>query len=200
MKKIFKCKLLYVALTFIVLVIYLLYNVINICSYSNVYENKQCDVAIVLGASVSDDGVSQVYKQRLNHAIELFNDNSIEKIIVTGGKGEGNTLSEAFIAKDYLISQGIPEEKIILENQSTITQENLENSKKIMEEKGYKTALIVSDPLHMKRSMLIAEDIGMDAYSSPTQTSAYQSLKTKIPFVARETFLYVGYKCYRILR
>lgn len=200
MKTILKCKLLYIVLVFVTLLIYILCNIIDICSYSSVYENKQCDVAIVLGAAASDDGVSQVYKQRLNHAIELFNDNSIEKIIVTGGKGEGNTFSDAFIARDYLISQGIPAEMIILEEQSAITQENLENSKMIMEKEGYKTALVVSDPLHMKRAMLLARDIGINAYSSPTQSSAYQSLKTKIPFVARETFFYVGYKWYRIFR
>ncbi len=200
MKKILKSKSTYIILACITFLVYILCNIIAICSYSSKYENKQCDVAIVLGAATSDDGVSQVYKQRLNHAIKLYNDNSIEKIIVTGGKGEGNNFSDAFMAKTYLVSQGIPEEIVLLEEQSTITQENLQNSKKIMDEEGYKTALVVSDPLHMKRAMLLAKDIGMDAYSSPTQSSAYQSLRTKIPFVARETFFYVGYKWYRVLK
>jgi len=200
MKKILKFKSTYIVLAFILFLIYILCNIIAICSYSSVYENKQCDVAIVLGAAASDDGVSQVYKQRLNHAIKLYNDNSIEKIIVTGGKGEGNNFSDAFMAKTYLVSQSIPEETVLLEEQSTITQENLQNSKKIMDEEGYKTALVVSDPLHMKRAMLLAKDTGMEAYSSPTQSSAYQSLRTKIPFVARETFFYVGYKWYRVYK
>lgn len=200
MKKVFKCKLFYIVAVFIAFLIYIICNVIAICSYSDVYENEPCDVAIVLGAAASDDGVSEVYKQRLNHAIKLYTDNCVEKIIVTGGKGDGNSFSDAFIARDYLVSQGIPEEIIILEEQSTITQENLENSKKIMDEEGYKTALVVSDPLHMKRAMLLAKDIGINAYPSPTQSSAYKSLKTKIPFVARETFFYVGYKWYRIFR
>jgi uncharacterized SAM-binding protein YcdF (DUF218 family) len=180
--------------------IYILCNIIAICSYSSVYENKQCDVAIVLGAATRDDGVSEVYKQRLNHAIKLYNDNYVKNIIVTVGKGNSNVFSDAFTARDYLISQGIPGEIIILEEESSITQENLENSKKIMDEKGYKTALVVSDPLHMKRAMLLAKDIGITAYSSPTQSSAYKSLGTKIPFVVRETFFYVGYKWYRVIR
>lgn len=200
LKKILKSKLTYIILVLIIFLVYILCNIIAICSYGSIYENKQCDVAIVLGASTSDNGVSQVYKQRLNHAIELYNDNRIEKIIVTGGKGEGNNFSDAFMAKTYLVSRGIPEEIVILEEQSTITQENLQNSKKIMDEGGYKTALVVSDPLHMKRAMLLAKDTGIDAYSSPTQSSAYQSLRTKIPFVARETFFYIGYKWYRIFK
>ena len=44
----------------------------------------------------------------------------------------------------------------------------------------------------------LAKDAGIDAYSSPTETSAYKSMKTKIPFVARETIFYIGYKWYRI--
>ena len=89
-------------------------------------------------------------------------------------------------------------EDILIEDTSEITQENLENSKKIMDAEGYQTAIIVSDPLHMKRSILLAQDTGMIAYSSPTPTSMYTSLKTQIPFLAREVFYYVGYKWYRI--
>ena len=67
-----------------------------------------------------------------------------------------------------------------------------------MEENGYETAAIVSDPLHMKRAMLLAKDSGIVAISSPTKSSAYKTLKTKIPFVAREAFFYIGYKWYRL--
>ena len=105
---------------------------------------------------------------------------------------------KAAAARDYLLSQGISEEAVLLEEESTITQENLENSRVIMEENGFETAVIVSDPLHMKRAMLLAEDAGINAYSSPTPTSRYVSLRTKIPFLARETFYYIGYKWYRI--
>ena len=60
------------------------------------------------------------------------------------------------------------------------------------------TAVIVSDPLHMKRAMLLAEDAGITAYSSPTPTTRYISMRTKIPFLARETFYYIGYQWYRL--
>ena len=52
-----------------------------------------------------------------------------------------------------------------------------------MDEYGYETAIIVSDPLHMKRALLLAEDAGITAYSSPTPTTRYVSLRTKIPFL-----------------
>ena len=69
-----------------------------------------------------------------------------------------------------------------------------------MDEKNMETALVVSDPLHMKRAMLYAEDLGMEAYSSPTPTSLYRSWKTKLPFLAREEFYYIGYKLTRIFK
>jgi uncharacterized SAM-binding protein YcdF (DUF218 family) len=69
-----------------------------------------------------------------------------------------------------------------------------------MEEHGLDSALIVSDPLHMKRAMLYADDKDMEAYSSPTPTSLYQSWKTKAPFLARETFYYSGYRLVRLFR
>ena len=122
----------------------------------------------------------------------------VEKLIVTGGVGDGNNESDAHIAKQYALTQGIPYGDILTETTSIITQENLENSKEIMDENGYKTAIIVSDPLHMKRAILLAKDAGITAYTSPTPTSKYVSLKTQIPFLAREVFFYVGYKWYRI--
>lgn len=181
--------------------IFLLYiagNLLSICLYSLKDELQEADVAIILGAATYYDEVSPVYRERLNHGITLYQQGYIKKIIVTGGNGAGNEYSDAYIAKQYVISQGVPEENVLMEEQSKITQENLENTKAIMDENGYEDAIIVSDPLHMKRSMLIADDIGIAAYSSPTPTSMYRSLKTKIPFAFRELFFYVGYKWYRI--
>lgn len=68
-----------------------------------------------------------------------------------------------------------------------------------MDDNSFTTAIIVSDPLHMKRAMLMAKDYGIDAYSSPTPTSMYRSIKTKLPFLAREEFFYIGYSIVRVL-
>ncbi len=69
-----------------------------------------------------------------------------------------------------------------------------------MEEHALDTAIIVSDPLHMKRAMLMAEDYGICAYSSPTPTTMYRSAKTQIPFLAREVFFYIGYSIVRLFQ
>ncbi len=177
---------------------YILENIISIWAYSIRDDSREADVVIVLGAAAYDGGVSPVYRERLNHGIDLYRQGLVKKIIVTGGVAKGNKHSDAYTAKEYVLSQGISEEDILMEEASVITLENLENSKALMEQNGYRTAIVVSDPLHMKRAMLLAEDTGMEAYGSPTPTTMYRSLKTKLPFLARELFYCVGYKWYRI--
>ena len=89
---------------------------------------------------------------------------------------------------------------LLIEEKSTITEENLEFAKEIMDANGFKTAIIVSDPLHMKRAMLMAKDYGITAYSSPTPTTMYKSLRSKLPFLLREEFFYIGYCIVRFFR
>ena len=180
------------------IVIYIGKNIYDIWSFSTVDQKCRADVAVILGAAVYDDEPSPVYRERINHGITLYNEGYVDRIIVTGGAPDGSEVSEAEVAKLYLLEQGIPEAAVLTENTSTITQENLENSRVIMDENDFETAIIVSDPLHMKRAMLLAEDAGIKAYSSPTPSTRYVSLSTKIPFLARETFYYIGYQWYRL--
>lgn len=177
-----------------VIIVYIIINTISIYSFSLKDQKRKADVAIILGASTSNGTVSPVYQERLNHGINLYREGYVDKLIVTGGIGVGNDQSDAHAAKQYTMLQGIPGTDILTEDTSTITQENLENSKAIMDQNKYSTAIIVSDPLHMRRAMLLAKDAGINAYSSPTQTLKYVSLKTQIPFLAREVFFYIGYK------
>lgn len=173
---------------------------ISIWNYGKVDEKAPADVAIVLGAAISDGEVSPVYRERINHAITLYEEGTVDFIILTGGFGEGSYKSDSQVAKEYALSQDVPDERILIEEKSTITEENLEFSKEIMEENDLETAIIVSDPLHMKRAMLMAKDYNINALSSPTTTSMYKSLKTKIPFLLREEFFYVGYCVVRFFR
>lgn len=172
----------------------------SIVDYGRKDEKCQADVAIVLGASVTDTEVSPVLRERLNHGIWLYQNGYVDYLILTGGVGEGDTLSEAYVSKQYVLSQGISEEVIFLEDESGITEENLQNAKAIMDTHNWETAIVVSDPLHMKRAMLMAEDYGIAAYSSPTPTSMYRSLRTKAGFLLREEVYYIGYVLAKIFR
>jgi len=197
-----KCKILLVSIVVVLFLSIAFASAIavSIWNYGKLDEKSPSDVAIVLGAAVWDGEVSPVYRERINHAITLYEEGFVDFIILTGGFGEGSYKSDSQIAKEYALSQGVPEEIILTEEKSTITEENLEFSKEIMVEKNLRTAIIVSDPLHMKRSMLMAKDYNINALSSPTTTSMYKSLKTKISFLLREEFFYVGYCVVRFFR
>ena len=172
---------------------FIAYATFDIYSYGKVNKLIKSDVAIVLGAGVQTNEPSPVFQERINHGIWLYQNGYVKKILFTGGKSENNKYSDAFIAGKYAMRNGVPVKDILLEEKSTITQENIFFAIKILHENNMSTAIIVSDPLHMKRSMLMVKDYNLTAYSSPTPTTKYQSLKTKVPFLAREVFFYIGY-------
>jgi len=187
-----------IKLVLMIFLIYIFYVMYSIVSYGNADETKKADAAIILGAGTTQGTPSSVFEERIKHGIWLYNNNYVDKLIFTGGTGEGNDYSDAYIAYEYAIEHGIPKEKIFMEEQSRITSENLYYAMTIMTEYDINTVLIVSDPLHMKRAMLMAQDYQLNAYSSPTLTTRYISFRTKVPFLIRETIFYIGYKCYRI--
>ena len=172
----------------------------SISNYASKDETQKADAAIILGAAVENGTPTPVFRERINHAIALYQDGYVRFLIFTGGIGDGDGISEAQAAKNYALAMGIPETAIFIEENSHITEENMENAKRIMDAQHLQTALIVSDPLHMKRAMLMAKDYGITAYSSPTKTTMYQTAKTKLPFLAREIVMYIGYSCIRIFR
>lgn len=144
----------------------------SIWSFGEKVELVKTDAAVVLGAAVWGDEPSSVLRERINHAIWLYKNGYVNKIIFTGGKGNGAKYAESEIARDYAIKNNVDSEDILIETKSTITEENLKYAYEIAVENNFKTFTIVSDPLHMKRAILMARNIGMEAYSSPTQSSA----------------------------
>lgn len=190
----------FICLLFLTALVCLFSTGVSIWRYGLRQDRQKSDIAIILGAAASDSKVSPVFRERINHGIWLYKNGYVKKLLLTGGTAEGNTHSDAYIAMQYTLSQGVPREAILLEEESTITLENLNNAKKIMAREGYSSATIVSDPLHMKRSLYLAEYKEKDFvfYSWPTPTTMYKSLKTQLPFLSRETFLYLGQKVYNL--
>lgn len=183
-----------VLLIILAITVYVSYVAIDIYSYGQIRESEHADAAIVLGAAVWGDSPSPVFEERIKHGIYLYENDFVKKLIFTGGKGEGSELSESSIARDYAVVRGVAKEDIFIEEKSKITEENIYFAKEITDINKIESVLLVSDPLHMKRSMKIAKDYGLDAYPSPTPTTKYTKLKTKLPFLFREVFYYVGYK------
>ena len=180
------------------LITYFIITCFKISNYSKKSETQKADVGIVLGAGIWKDEPSPVFRERINHSINLYKDGYIKKIIFTGGKADGKKFSESYVAKKYAESHGVNSKDIFIEEKSKITQENLKFAKEIMIENDLSKALLISDPLHMKRAILIAKDTNINAFSSPTETSKYKSINKKFTFLMRESFFYITYQIYRI--
>lgn len=166
---------------------------VDIWRYGGVVSDRPADAALVLGAAVLGREPSPVLAERLRHAQELFESGQVRNIVVTGGRSPEDDLSEAEASRDWLLRQGVPADAIVLENASRTTIENLVLAKPVLAEHQIGSVLIVSDPLHMRRAMLIAERLGLSAAPSPTQTSRYQSWGTTLPFLAREVWFMAQY-------
>lgn len=182
----------------LIIIIYILYVSIGIYSYGNVHELRKADAAIVLGAAVWGDKPSPVFEERIRHGIWLYENGYVDKIIFTGGKGKNADISESEVAKQYALEHSVLEKDIYIEEESIITQENIMFASEIAKENNISTVLLVSDPLHMKRAMLMCKDYELTAYSSPTPTTMYQTAKSKFMFLFREVYYYLGYQVYRL--
>ncbi|MCM3748374.1 YdcF family protein [Paenibacillus pasadenensis] len=152
------------------------------------------DAAIVLGAAAWDCKPSPVLQGRIGEAIRLYRDRTVPTIIFTGGTGSGESCSEAEASREYALRQGVPANKILIETKSRITEENIQFAAEAGRQQGMSRFYIISDPLHMKRAMRIAEEIGMDALPAPATTSVYRSWRSKLPFLARETVYWAAYE------
>ncbi|MBI4672768.1 MAG: YdcF family protein [Chloroflexi bacterium] len=159
----------------------------SIVEYGNHSEIVPADAAIVLGAAPWGDQPSPVFRERINHAITLYRAGWARKIIFTGGP------DDARVAHDYALAQGVPEQAILWTTNSRTTAQDLYYASELAKQHGLGTFLVVSDPLHMKRAMAMAADLGMHAYAAPTPTTRYRSWFTQIPFALSESFNFAGY-------
>jgi uncharacterized SAM-binding protein YcdF (DUF218 family) len=121
---------------------------------------EDADYLIVLGAGIRGDEPSLSLQYRLDTAINYIKEHPQTKIIVSGGKGNANTLSEAEVMETYLISNGISKESIIQEDKSTNTHENISFSKELLPEEAANIVLVSSD-YHLARAKLIADRQGL---------------------------------------
>jgi uncharacterized SAM-binding protein YcdF (DUF218 family) len=145
------------------------------------------DVIIVLGAGLNDDETpGYALTRRSLHAAELWKQGYAPNIICSGGYTGGHQRSEADGCHDILLSQGIPSEVIVLENQSHSTEENAIYSQQFMEENNWSTAILVTDSFHILRSRIIFESQGYTVTLSPVPWQEINNTGFYISMLGRE--------------
>lgn len=147
---------------------------------------EAADVAIVLGARVWGEEPAPVFRERIHHGIGLYRRGLVGRVLLTGGRTRGGTIAESEAARRYAEAVGLPAEAILLETESQTTFQNMVHARRVMEECGLRTALIVSDPIHMLRAMLMAKANGINARPAPTPTTRFITWRKKGLFLFRE--------------
>lgn len=146
------------------------------------------DVIIVLGAAVRNGRPSPAFAARIRHGIELWKRGVAPKLLFTGGLGHGDLQCESEVARDVAMKAGVPASAILVERQSHYTWENLSEARDLMHAQRLRTAVIVSDPDHLLRSSMMADDLKMPHVTSPTPYTVFQTWKTRVPFLLGELF------------
>ena len=130
---------------------------------------QNADYVLILGARVIGEKPSELLQERIDTAAEYLKETKDTIAIASGGQGPDEGISEALAIKNGLIEKGIEEERIILEEKSSRTIENVKFSKEIMEQYDGE-GIIISNYFHIYRAKMIAEDFGFTLYSIPADT------------------------------
>lgn len=117
------------------------------------------DYVIVLGAQMKADGPSKALQYRLDEAIRYLNENPSSKVIVSGGQGSDEHISEAQGMYEYLVEKGIEKDRIIKEDKSVNTTQNLAFSAEYLDRERDSVA-VVTNNFHVFRAVKIAEKAG----------------------------------------
>lgn len=148
-------------------------------------ERSKADAIVVLGAAQYNGEASPVLKARLDHAAALWNDGVASTVVVTGGKAEGDRVTEATAAANYLQSLGVPDRAVLREVHGTNTWNSLQAAARFLKERKLTRVVVVSDPFHVARAKAMANSLGLQAQASATRTSPLRDAATA-PYYAKE--------------
>lgn len=161
-------------------------------------DRDRADVVLVLGAAQYDGTPSKVFEARLRHARNLYEQGVAPRIVTVGGNKPGDTYTEADAAATWLIEHGVPEDAVVSVGVGTDTLGSLRAAADQLLGRGWRTAVVVSDPWHSLRAKTMAEDSGLEVWSSPTHSGPMvQTRQTQIRYILYETAALLYYRLTR---
>ncbi len=131
-------------------------------------ENQK--ILVVLGCRVKGDVPSKALKKRVDSAYLYLMSNPQSKAVLSGGQGKDEFISEALCMKEMLTKRGISPDRLMLEDRSVSTYENIKFSMKYIEEAGVNEIAVATSEYHQKRAKLICKKFGLTAYSVSSKT------------------------------
>ena len=157
-------------------------------------DTRRSDAIVVLGASQFDGRPSTVFRARLQHARALFEDGVAPRVVTLGGGAPGDRTTEAVAGARFLSERGVTTVAI---EKGRNTLESLEALEAEFERRGWRSAVLVTDPWHALRSRRMARDLGIDAVASPARAGpVVRDRGTQLRYIARETAAYLYYRVF----
>lgn len=151
------------------------------------HDTEKPDYLVVLGAGLRGRSISASLLYRLETALDFHDMYPDVKIVVSGGQGEGEDMTEALAMRNFLVDNGVDPSLIIMEDKSTNTYENFLYTKNVLEEETGKedfAITIISNNFHMYRAKFLAKEIGFNAYGYPAPSHKASA----VVFYVREFF------------
>ncbi|GAA4939349.1 uncharacterized SAM-binding protein YcdF (DUF218 family) [Actinomycetospora succinea] len=167
---------------------------IRVWQLGRVDERQPVDMIVVLGAAQYDGRPSPVFRARLQHALELYEEGVAPRIITVGGAAAGDAFTEAQAGEQWLVENGVPGQALLPVDEGRDTYESFEAVAAVADQRGWSSAVLVSDPWHSLRSRTMADDVGLDATTSPTKRGpVVQTRETQLRYIVRETGALIYY-------
>ena len=132
---------------------------------------READAIAVLGAAQYNGRPSPVFRARLDHAFELYRAGVAPVVLITGGVGRRDTLSEAEVGLRYLAAAGVPEEAVVALPAGTDTYASLAEVAGWFRGRGSQRVVLVSDAFHCLRLRILAQRLDLEPYTSPAPNS-----------------------------
>ena len=166
---------------------------------ARVDDRTTADAIVVLGAAQYNGIPTPVFQARLEHAASLYEQGVAPQIITVGGSQPGDLYTEAGSGRAYLTRLGVPPEAILAVETGTNTVGSLEAVAQTVRDQGGGSVVLVSDPTHSYRSRMMARDVGLDAWTSPTRHGpAVMTRENQISNIIRETGAVLWYQYHRL--
>jgi uncharacterized SAM-binding protein YcdF (DUF218 family) len=161
---------------------------------------RTADAIVVLGAAQFDGRPQEYLIARLDHARDLYREGTATRILTLGGKQPGDRFTEADAGQRYLVAHDVPERRVLRVGEGNDTLQSVQAAARLMRERSWSSAVVVTDPWHELRSTTMLRDQGLVAYGSPTTDGpSVGGAGVMARYVGRETLAYLSYVVHRTL-
>ncbi|WP_091291469.1 YdcF family protein [Amycolatopsis xylanica] len=169
--------------------------VVRVWQVARVDDRTRADVIVVLGAAQYNGKPSAIFEARLAKAKRLYEEGVATTIVTTGGKKSGDNFTEADAGALWLKRNGVPANAMLAVGEGSDTLRSLQAVANEVHRLGLKTAVLVSDPWHGLRARAMAEDAGLEAWTSPVHSGPIvQTREIQFRYIWRETRALLFYR------